>query len=404
MEATTPQWLRIVNSFLEYFPKNHSRLYLKNSEKLIIQAQRQTGWLDFGDARFKEGYEVFVQSIYSEGNLSYLGNQIIKSVIFGYLLNRSHVQKTLCIQPEIRNISISRPVFIIGLSRTGTTLLHNLLTLATGARAPRTWEVIQPAPTCLPGSKEAKKRYQRTKHLLMMLNHAAPRLRTIHPFEANAVEECYPYINHTFTSPALAIHYGAKSYFDWLRTIDNDREKWIYREYKTVLQILQTGDLAARWVLKSSIHLYFLEALLQEIPDALIVQTHRDPVDTISSICSLVSCFRNLVQLNFNQQSLGVECLEFARVALERGHKARQKGIQKNFIDIHYAELVNDPIGQVQKIHAQFDLGWDTLYEIRMKNWLDNHPQGKHGLHLYHMSQFGLNENLIRSTLGKTYN
>ena len=395
IKSEIPFWVNAVNQVMHILPKNRLQLQIGDTQKLVEIASRKLGLNDFGDPRFQEGYRTFIQSLVSEGNFSPVGHQIIKSTINNYLTNRLLIHKTLSLHPEILNLQITRPIFIVGLSRTGTTLLHNLLSLAPGAKAPRTWELIQPAPPCMPGSKQVINRIRRTRRLLMLLHRVTPHFRVIHSINETAVEECYPLINNTFTSPALAIHYGLSGYNNWLESLDKDHERWVYREYIAQLKILQSVLPQNRWVLKSAIHLYFLDSLLKEIPGAVIVQTHRDPNQMIPSICSLVSCFRNIVGSESTSESIGKTCLNFINETLRRGNQARQVNPQTQFIDVQFEELVANPINQVRKIHEQCNLGWDPLHEKKMRTWLSNNPAGMHGTHQYSMSQFGLKVDVI---------
>ena len=397
--SETPSWVKVVNRTMLFLPKDLYQLQISDAPKLIKMASRKLGLNDFGDPRFQEGYMTFIQSLVKEGNFSPVGHQRIKSTINNYLTNRLLIHKTLSLHPEILNLPIKRPIFIVGLSRTGTTLLHNLLSLAPGARAPRTWELIQPSPSCMPGSKDAKYRIRQTKRLLWFLHRVTPHFRVIHPINETAVEECYPLINNTFTSPALAIHYGLSGYNNWLKSLDEDHERWVYREYIAQLKILKSVLPQNRWVLKSAIHLYFLGSLLKEISEAIIVQTHRDPNQMIPSICSLVSCFRNIVGSEPTSESIGKSCLNFVKETLRRGNQARQENPQTQFIDVQFEELVANPIDQVREIHEQCNLGWDPLHEKKMRTWLANNPAGMHGTHQYSMSQFGLGEDIIRSSI-----
>jgi hypothetical protein len=395
IQSQSTPWVNAINSIIHLIPKVSNRLQLNDAQKLMNTASNKIGLDDFGDKRFKEGYDMFIQSLVSEGYFSPLGHYIIKRNILNFLINRLLVQETLRCQPEIRNLSITRPIFIAGLSRTGTTLLHNLLSLAPGARAPRTWELIQPAPACVPGSNDERKRIRKTRRLLMFLHHIAPCFRIIHPISETAVEECYPFINHTFTSPALAIHYGLEEYGNWLKTLSTDHERWVYIEYMSQLKTLQSVHPEHRWVLKSAIHLYFLSSLLKEIPEAVIVQTHRDPKQMIPSICSLVSCFRSLLGVRSEYKSLGLNCLNYVKETLKRGNLARNKNPQAQFIDVQFDELVANPIEQVKKIHEQSGLECNDLHVKRMERWLEVNPAGLHGTHQYSLSQFGLKEEEI---------
>jgi hypothetical protein len=282
-------------------------------------------------------------------------------------------------------------------------LLHNLLALAEDARAPLTWELLQPAPPCREGDDLANRRLRHAQRMLQMLYAAIPRLRVVHPIEADDVEECYPLINHTFASPAFVMHYGVKRYADWLNGLDAAHERWVYKSYISQLQVLQVYQPMRRWVLKSALHLYFLETLLWELPEALIVQTHRDPRQMLPSICSLVTCLRSLVHRTVDPRATGWECLNFVQKVLARSDKARIENPQAHLIDVNFAELVADPIKQVYRIHEQFQLGWDPAHEQRMKRWLTTHPLNRHGVHRYNATQYGLNEDLLRSLIPREF-
>jgi hypothetical protein len=195
------------------------------------------------------------------------------------------------------------------------------------------------------------------------------------------------------------MHYGVKQYADWLNGLDVTDEGWVYKSYIAQLQILQAHQPMCRWVLKSAVHLYFLGALLQEIPEALIVQTHRDPRQMLPSICSLVACLRSLVYRAVDLRATGMECFSFVQEVLARSSWARVRNPQAQIIDVNFAELVADPIKQVHRIHEQFQLSWSPAYEQRMKRWLAAHPANRHGVHRYSAAQYGLSDDLLRSLI-----
>jgi hypothetical protein len=395
----TARWFSFVNRAMENLANNSTALDEKTAAVLIELASRKMSLEDFGNPRFKKGLGVLLNAVAAENKFSPVGQRILKRTIYKYLINRLLIRRTIRQEPEILRGKLNRPLFIVGLNRTATTMLHNLLALCSNVRAPRTWELMQPAPPCTAGSREARRRRRRANLMLWILHKALPGFRFVHPIEVDAAEECYPFINHTFTSPAFVMHFGVHEYAHWLDDLDMDHERWVYQEYTTQLKILQAGQPQKRWVLKSAVHLYFLGALLKEIPNALIVQTHRDPRQMIPSICSLVSCFRNLVYARLQPETVGVECLKFVKKTLERGYQARKQNPNAQIVDIHFDELVTNPIRQVRQIHERFGLEWDPFYEQQMKTWLAAHPKDHHGVHRYNMAQFGLDEDIILSSL-----
>jgi len=392
-------WLKVAHQMASIFPGPIKGWSTSNISDLLALPRQKLGLNDYGAFFFQEGLDALVKAVFAEKKISPIGRIIIKKSILDYLTNRLLIQETIRCHPDILLLKIQRPLFIVGLNRTGTTMLHNLLALAPDARGPRTWELIQPAPPCQPDSREARHRISRARGLLRLLQCATAGLKIIHPMEATDIEECYPLINNTFTSPAFLMHYGLSSYADWLKEVDIYITRWVYREYLTQLKILQSTKPHRRWILKSAVHLYFLDALLEEIPDALIVQTHRDPLQMIPSICSLASCFRNLICATQSPENLGLECLDIVKETLIRGYKAREKHNKAQILDIDFDELITDPISQVYRIHEYFNLDWEVSHEKQMQKWLISHPPPRRGQHHYSMAQFGLNQDMIISAM-----
>lgn len=369
------------------------------TDELLGGARARSGLSDFGDPRFANGLRTLIGCFGAERSIRFIGRRFIMAMLINSLENRLLVREAQRLQPGIAEERIRRPLFIVGLNRTGTTFLHNLLALAGDARAPRAWEVMQPAPPCATGGPEERRRVRRSARALWFLGKVAPGLRRAHPIGASDHEECYPLVNNTFTSPAFSLHYGLPAYSAWLRLLDAETERWVYREYRGQLQVLQVGRSAKRWILKSAVHLYFLRALFAEFPDACVVQTHRDPLQMLPSLCSMVSGFRRMVYSRVPEETLGRELLDKSREALERGRKAREEPSAGRVLDIEFEKLVADPVGQVRYVHEFFDLGWDALLERRIRSRLAAGLVGPTPGHRYAMGRFGLDEDMILSHL-----
>ncbi len=394
-----PLWLRAANWTLSAVSRARAGGGLLDAEQLERIASRKTGLRDFGDPMFRTGLQTLVKSLNDDVSLTPVGRMVMRQALAGYLANRLKVRDAVRRIPSITGSPVTRPLFIVGLSRTGTTMLHNLLALAPDTRAPRTWELLQSAPPCPPGDPGTRRRYAKARRLLRLLYFAAPDFRIVHPIDVADAEECYPLLNHTFVSPAFGMHYGVPGYWEWVTHTPHDVARWAYEEYRSQLQVLQWGHPERRWILKSAVHLLSLPALLQVFPDALIVQTHRDLTRTLPSLCSMLMCFRNLLLADCAPHTLGQECLVRAQLVLEQGAAALTAVSPSQRLHVGFEALVRDPVAEVRKIHDHFGLGWSAILESSIKKWVAQHPPHLHGRHRYSLAQFGLDENTIRSRL-----
>lgn len=173
-----------------------------------------------------------------------------------------------------------------------------------------------------------------------------------------------------------------------------------YRYFKLQLQILQKHFPPAHWVLKANEHVYSLELLLLTFPDACVIQTHRDPVESLPSNLSLnlqVFVLKHAApQGEFLAEAVRVMMDDYVQT-LERAIGVRKKSEQRRFFDVHYSELVKDPLGTVRRVYDHFGYPYGDEFESRMVRWLAENPQGKHGVHRYSLEQFGLNADTVRS-------
>lgn len=359
-------------------------------EGILDSACRYTRLSDWGDERFHEPLRVLVQSLEEEAELTPLGRFFMKRNLRHFAANRLWTRQYLKNHPEAREQPLPRPLFVIGLPRTGTTLLYNLLCQDSSRRPLRLWEALQPAPSVDVAS--GKRDFRRIKARLTVhaLNSwGAPKLRSVHALDSDGPEECTVLLLNTFISPAFHILGNIPSYIAWLRDRGRELKPWVYEEYRTYLQVLQHQGRHAAWILKSPAHSFGLHALLTVFPDACVVQTSRDPQQVIPSACSLFALLHGLYSDSVDCRRLGPEILQ---LMAELEQVAREDTVRNpaRVYPIEYGALMSDPIGAVRAIYHHFDLPLEDGMEQRMREWLARNPANKHGAHQYDLEQFGL--------------
>lgn len=369
---------------------------LERSE-LMAAATRGTGLSNFGDPAFEEPLAVLLDSLDREARLHALGRAIMRGRVLAMLKNRLRIEALYQAHPEIEAVRLEQPIVIAGLQRTGTTLLQRLLAADPDARALLSWEALHPAP--LPGEGEhgTFRRRAAAKLAELGLSRLAPDFFAIHPVEAEAPEEDVLLLDHAFMSQAPEAIAHVPAYAAWLETHDVTPS---YRYLARLLRALAWQRPGRHWVLKTPHHMEFLAELLSVFPDAVIVQTHRDPQATLGSFCSMVAHGRGVFSDRVDARELGAHWLRKVRRMLDRSLAVRDGGKRAAFVDVSYYELLKDPIAQVERIYAHAGRTLSAEAAAAMRALLARDVQHRHGKHAYDLRAFGLSPARVEETFG----
>lgn len=367
-------------------------------ESLIATACEQAGSDDFGDTSsdqgWRSGLERVADGLVNEARLSAIGVEVAHLDLMRALKNRLGVIAWRKQHPDIADKPITAPIFIVGQPRTGTTILHDLLAQDPELRAPLTWEVDEPCPVPQPETYHSDPRIAQAQASIEMSEQIVPGFLAFHPMGALLAQECVRITGSEFTSMIYTVQYRLPSYYRWL--LYEADHAGAYRYHRIFLQHLQSG-VPGQWLLKSPAHLWELDKLLAEYPDALIVQTHRDPLNVISSIAALTHHLRRMGSDESDIAECAAQSYEEITVGLDRGMALRDGGTipSGRVIDVQFTDFVQDPLRTVGGIYQKLgrELRPDT--EQKMRDFLAAHPgDGGHGR--YTWSDTGLDAGEVR--------
>jgi len=363
---------------------------------LMAAAEEATGLLDFGEPSFREPLAKLVDSIEREASLHPLGRVITRTRLISTLANRARVEEQYRAHPEIENESVSRPIVIAGLQRTGTTLLHRMLASDRRLRALASWEALSPAPLDASGTDVRRQQAEQSE---MALGYLAPDFFAIHPVEANAPEEDVLLLDLSFRSTVAEATLNVPTFSRWLEQQD---QLPAYRSLERAMKLLLHQRRPAppgRWILKSPHHLEWLDVLFSVFPDATVVWTHREPRETIPSFCSMVAHGRGVFSDRVDPREVGQQWSNKIYRMVERGMAAREAAGDRHFVDVRYEDLVRDPIGQAKRIYAAADIPFERETNDGMKDLLQKQRKDRFGHHVYRAEDFGLMAEGIDSAL-----
>jgi hypothetical protein len=356
---------------------------------LLNRAFQLTGLDDLGDPSSREGLAVLLKSIETDARLNLTGRICVRSEILRMLCNRLRLQQDRKTHPYIADQVIRRPLFITGLPRTGSTLLHALLARDPASRAPQVWEVMYPSPPPEKRSYNYDPRIYKTARDLRWLNIIMPGFKRAHMIDARLPQECIAITGHSFISHLFESMYFVDSYRAWH---DSHDKRAAYEYHRQFLQYLQTRAPGNHWVLKAPSHLFAMEALLRVYPDARIVMTHRHPLEVLPSCASFTEVLRGAFTDNIDRKKLGIEISRHwekgARLAVDL---AQSNGnTRERIYNVFYKDLVEHPMAVIRNLYNHFDMKFTHEAETAMRRFLAQNPQNSNGAHRYSLEEFSL--------------
>ena len=356
-------------------------------DTLLAAATARVGRDDFGDPYFREPLRLLLASLEGEAQLHPFGRTVMRGRILALLANRLRVEALIAEHPAIESRPVPRPIVIAGLQRSGTTLLHRLLSADPGARPLSAWEALNPAPLSGEGREGSRRRRRAARLSQRGLKWLSPQFFAVHPVESEAPEEDVLLLDHCFTSqtPEATLH--VPTYAQWLEAADLVPA---YRYLARLMKLLAWQRDGRHWVLKTPHHMEYLAELLEVFPDALIVQTHRDPRATTASFCSMVAHARGIFSDHVDAREIGRHWLRKVTRMVDRSLAVRDARGGASFVDVSYYDLVTDPLNEVRRVYAAAGMPLGTEAESSMKALLAREVQGRHGRHVYRLRHFGL--------------
>jgi hypothetical protein len=359
------------------------------TDVLIAEACQRMEMNDFGDWSFEEPLTVLLRAYREESRLTAIGRIAVRWDMLRFLCNLLRLRQEEQQNPAIRHEEIEQPIFILGLPRSGTTFLHNLLAQDSTNRVPRCWQTIYPYPHSGRQSRKPDKRQRQVARQFASFLRIAPELPSLHPLNADAAQECIEITGQVFRSLRFDTTHYIPTYERWLDAAGHHEA---YRFHKRFLQHLQHQSSPGRWVLKSPDHTFALDALTATYPDARYVFVHRDPLAVLSSVSRLTEILRQPFTYHVDRLQIGRQVsdrwAQGAKLLIDMSEMLRSTPARA--FHLHYGSLSRDPLAAVRAIYEQFGLNLSADAVNRINSFVAYRPKGGYGENVYRPEDYGL--------------
>jgi len=356
-------------------------------DDVVERAALRAGLDDFGPPTWREGLEVLLGELNGDDRVTDQGYETMIGMMIDALWNRLRVFDYAVQHPEVRSGEIRAPLVVLGMPRTGTTVASYLLDQDPAHRSLLNWEApdsipppttktLRSDPRCLAKMEENRK---------MVAGMLAAGISPPHWEDADGPTECIFVQNQDFKALCWDAFQPNDVYWEWLSRCDMTSA---YEYERLVLQILQS-QAPGRWSLKMPSHAVHIETLVKTFPDVKMIWAHRDPYKATGSLCSTVEMGHG--RLGFvDREAIGRTSVNQMREHVDRPLRLRERIGDAQFYDLHYANLMRDPIGEMRAIYAWAGEELLPAVEARMKEWLKARPQDRFGPRPYSLEQYGL--------------
>ena len=357
-------------------------------EAFLAAACRRAGIARFGHPDMAEPLRVYLRALDEEASLSALGRGAAHWDVLRLLGNVLRMDQEEAANPMIATQPIARPVFVLGLPRSGTSFLHNLIATDPAILAPRCWQTMHPWPIDPPGAPD--RRPAIADRQLRAFARIAPEFPGLHPLRGCSTQECTDITAHSFRSLRFDTLHEIPSYRAWL---DATGHAEAYRFHRRFLRHLQAqaapGEgCLGRWVLKSPDHVFALAAIREEYPDAHLVFVHRDPLKVMASVARLTEVLRAPFTRQLDRVAIGAQVTRHwlgatAAMMAHEDDPARTTHIQ-------YRALIADPVGTARLIYERTGMDFNERVAAGMAAQFRAAPNGGYGHPAYRWADHGL--------------
>lgn len=385
----------IVKRIIENFPALASKMSgipeVFAPDWLEAAAKAETGLSDFGADSYREPLERLCKSINEDANLNAYGRLLLASSITNQLGNRLLLTRLRNEDPERLAEPLISPIIVTGLPRTGTTFLHRLLAADPAHASLPFWQLNRPIPRNEADTKD--QRIADVNAIIDVRRKLTPELDSTHLIRAEAPEEC---LHMTGVSGFTRLYWNFAPVYGfqhWLSRVDKAAK---YHDYADHLRFLQGEYAGKRLVLKAPDHNDGVAELLDAIPNAKVILTHRDMVSQMGSYFSLGRTTRTLAVNALDTAREAEAIVDMTDVSLQKMAEARARHPDK-ILDVRYNDMMADPLASVERIYEFCGL---TLPQERRDAIAEHHaknPKGKHGKHAYSLAEFGLDDDWVRA-------
>jgi hypothetical protein len=364
-----------------------------DADELEDGACAATGLEDFGSSYYREGLERIVAALNTEADLNDMGRVIQHATISNALMQRLKIENTYTQYPEIDDEVIGGPVFVIGLPRTGTTALSQLVAADPQFRSLRMWESQAPTPPPEAATQHSDPRIVQAAAGLKMLDDMFPLMKTLYNSEPTAPTECQDLMGMSFRTFHFDGAVRAPGYLAWLMHCDM-RETYTF--HRRVLKLLQWHCPPVLWHLKTPVHMFALDALVKAYPNAKFLWCHRDPAKVMASVCSLIQYVRSWSSDRDDAKELGSEQVDSWVEGVRRAMDFRDRVGDDRFADVSFADLRTDPVRTLQTSYDSLGLSFTDATLRSVTQWAQGHRPGSRGAHEYHLADYGLTPEGVR--------
>ena len=364
-------------------------------EDLHSSATRATGLDDFGDTEYLEPLGILLDSYRSEAGLTEIGSKMFRFFLKGALVARLLSEASWKANPGYTDVEVTRPIFVTGLPRTGTTALHRLLAADPAHQGVEMWLAEFPQPRPPRDTWSDNPVYQQIQAGFEQHHVENPEFMGLHYMDAGEVEECWQLLRQSVMSISYESLAHIPTYSRWLAQQD-----WTpaYLRHRKNLQLIGLNDPGKRWVLKNPSHLFALDALMAAYPDALVIQTHRPPSTLIASMCSLAEHATPGWSTTFTGEQVGQDQLELWSRGLREFSTARKRYDPAQFLDIDFTDLRNDPMGTVERVYAALDTPMSEDARAAVTALDEESRSGaRKPQHRYQLADYGLDEATVEA-------